>query len=40
MATMLKRTRPLARKLEAKRALKAANAALQSARAKAHNNDR
>jgi len=34
MSTMLKRTRPLARKLEAKRALGAANAALHSARAK------
>lgn len=33
MATMLKRTRPLARKLEAKRALQAANAALASTRA-------
>jgi MFS superfamily sulfate permease-like transporter len=40
MATMLKRTRPLARKMEAKRAIKAANAALQSARARAHKNDR
>ncbi|MCF3934210.1 hypothetical protein L1787_12410 [Acuticoccus sp. M5D2P5] len=35
VATMLKRTRPLARKIEAKSALRAANAALQSARAKA-----
>lgn len=35
MATMLKRTRPLARKIEAKRALSAANAALKSARARA-----
>lgn len=33
MSTMLKRTRPLARKLEAKRAIEAANAALHSARA-------
>lgn len=37
MATMLKRTRPLARKIEAKRALDAANAALHSARAHAKN---
>lgn len=34
MSTMLKRTRPLARKLEAKAALNAANAALQNARAR------
>lgn len=34
MATMLKRTRPLARKIEAKAALQAANAAIQSARAR------
>lgn len=32
MTTMLRRTRPLARKLEAKSALKAANAAIRSAR--------
>ena len=37
MATMLKRTRPLARKLEAKRALEAANAALAATRAHAEN---
>ncbi|MEM8856517.1 MAG: hypothetical protein AAGD34_22695 [Pseudomonadota bacterium] len=35
MATMLKRTRPLARKIEAKAALKAANAAIHAAREKA-----
>jgi len=34
MATMLKRTRPLARKIEAKAALHAANAAIHSARAR------
>ncbi|MEM8552276.1 MAG: hypothetical protein AAGF45_07820 [Pseudomonadota bacterium] len=38
MATMLKRTRPLARKIEAKRAMKAANKALQSVRAKHQRN--
>ena len=37
VATMLKRTRPLARKIEAKRALEAANAAFQSARTRPTN---
>ncbi|MEM6761371.1 MAG: hypothetical protein AAF615_00705 [Pseudomonadota bacterium] len=35
MSTMLRRTRPLARKLEAKKALEAANKALHSARSHA-----
>ncbi|MEM9220875.1 MAG: hypothetical protein AAGB11_00540 [Pseudomonadota bacterium] len=35
MSTMLKRTRPLKRKLEAKKAMEAASAALKSARARA-----
>lgn len=39
MSTMLKRTRPLARKLEAKRAIDAANAALHSARARPKNSE-
>lgn len=35
MATMLKRTRPLKRKIEAKAAMKAASAAIQSVRSRA-----
>ncbi len=37
MSTMLRRTRPLARKLEAKRALDAANAALAATRGRMEN---
>jgi hypothetical protein len=37
MATMLRRTRPLARKIEAKAALQAANAAIHNARARRKN---
>jgi len=40
MSTMLRRTRPLARKIEAKRALEAANAALSSARARSRKDER
>jgi hypothetical protein len=36
MSTMLKRTRPLARKIEGRAALKAANAAIRNARARHH----